>query len=63
MEEYELNNGLVFRIGIRGEKLLHVPEELEESAIPLIHEKYSNVGIEKCMAQIKKYYWFPIYII
>ena len=59
MDEYELDNGLVFRVDNKGRKQLYVPAELEENIMRLTHEKYGHVGIEKCMQQIKKLYWFP----
>lgn len=59
LEDYVLENGLVFRLGDKGLMQLYVPAELEENVMRLTHEKYSHVGVEKCMKQIKKYYWFP----
>lgn len=38
---------------------LYVPAEIEQNIKWLTHEKYGHVGNEKCMKQIKKYYWFP----
>ena len=36
-----------------------MPGELEDNIIRLIHEKYGHAGVEKCINQIRKKYWFP----
>lgn len=56
---YKLENGLVFRINKDGRAQLYVPAEWEENIMRKIHESYGHVGIEKCLNQILKHYWFP----
>lgn len=38
---------------------LYVPYEMEENIIRLTHEKYGHFGVDKCMIQNRKHYWFP----
>lgn len=59
MSEFELENGLVFRVNGQY-KQLYVPREMEENIIRLIHENYGHLGVEKCTNQIQKPYWFPL---
>lgn len=59
LDDYVLENGLVFRRGVKGQMQLYVPQELEDNVMRLVHEKYGHVGIEKCVNQIQKHYWFP----
>lgn len=55
---YVLDNGLVFRVNDKCQ-LLYVPCDIEENVIRLIHEGYGHFGVEKCVKQIQKHYWFP----
>lgn len=56
---YVLENGLVFRVNDKNRRQLYVPAEWESNVMRLVHEKYGHVGIEKCIMQIQKNYWFP----
>lgn len=49
----------MFRRRTQGQNQLYVPKEMEENIIRLTHEKYGHVGVEKCINQIGKHYWFP----
>lgn len=60
MEDYKSDNGLIFRINKHGHRQLYVPGEMEANIMALIHEKYGHGGINKCMKQIKKHYFFRI---
>lgn len=59
LPEYELENGLVFRMHEQCQQL-YVPSEMEESVMRVIHENYGHLGVEKCAKQIQKHYWFPL---
>lgn len=48
VDGYILDNGLVFRHGVRWQMQLYMSCEWEDNVLRLIHEKYGHVGIEKC---------------
>ena len=59
VENYELNDGLVFRIGSDEFSQLYVSFDMEQNVIRMIHEKICHLGVEKTCNQIRKNYWFP----
>ena len=60
VENFILEDGLVYRKGGDGDKmLLYVPKEMEGSIIRQNHENLCHMGVTKCVDQIKLHYWFP----
>lgn len=59
IEDYVLNNGLVYRKLKDDAELLYVPAEMEENVIRLVHEKIGHQSVDKCYDQMQMNYWFP----
>lgn len=58
--DYELRDGIVYQISSSGSRRLYVPREMINNVIRWTHEKIGHLGIDKCCAEIKKHYWFPL---
>lgn len=59
VENFRLEDGLVYRQIDGGKTLLYVPKEMETNIIRQAHEKTCHLGVTKCVDQIKLHYWFP----
>lgn len=59
MDEYWLEDGLVFRRTENDDKLLYVPAEMQDNIIRTTQKKIEHQGIDKCCDRIRTHYWFP----
>lgn len=59
VENFVLDDGLVYRQRDGGRSLLYVPREMETKIIRQAHDKTCHMGVNKCVDQIKMHYWFP----
>lgn len=59
VQNYELDDGIVYRKTSDGALLLYVPSEMENNIIRIVHEKLCHLGSAKVVAEIKRFYWFP----
>lgn len=59
VENYLLEEGLVYRQKSGEKALLYVPKEMEQSVIRQAHDKTCHMGVDKCLDQIRMHYWFP----
>lgn len=60
VDNFKLENGLVFRQINENRLSLYVPKEMENNVMQLIHEKIGHLGVSKCYDQIRCQYWFPL---
>lgn len=59
LDDFFLNDGLVYRKMTDDLRLFYVPAEMEENVIRLIHEKIGHQSVDKSCDQIRMHYWFP----
>lgn len=59
IENFVLEDGLVYRQKEGERALLYVPKEMETNIIRQAHDKTCHMGISKCVDQIQLHYWFP----
>lgn len=59
VRNFDLKQGLVYRIMGEDREAIYVPRELEGNIIQLVHEKIGHLGENKCYNSIRTHYWFP----
>lgn len=59
IDNFVMDDGLVYRQLDNGKTLLYVPGEMETNIIRQVHEKNCHMAVTKCVDQIKLHYWFP----
>lgn len=55
VEDYELDNGVVYRTKTEGHRMLYVPTEMENNIIRLIHEKLAHQNVDKCYEKVREH--------